>query len=237
MRLVFQHAELSSAGPRELNEDSVEVREFDPGGLGVAVADGLGGYFGGEIASRKATDMVFRDLQKAKTESSEAMLNIHRALRSEQDTDKNLTGMATTLTYGIFSNESVVGGHCGDTRIVLIRGKGIKKITEDHTEVQRLLGLEKLSKEEAINYSRRHILERALGAKEPPVIDPVNFKIEPGDRVVFSSDGVHEKIFLRELWEISKVSDTPSRFVLNVETELNKRRPEDNFSLVCIDVN
>jgi len=236
MQLSFQYAKITSAGPRPRNEDSLVVKNLGTDLLGVAVADGLGGRFGGDIASKKAVEMVFEDGSKAINNHAEVMLGIHESLISDQQDNKDLTGMATTLTYGVFSNGMLKGGHCGDTRIVLIRGKGIKKVTEDHTEVQRLLNANKLTKEEALKYPRRHVLDSALGGGEGPVFDSVELNILSGDRVLFSSDGVHDKILLRDLWAISNKSDTPEMFVSNVEGELVKRGPDDNYTLVCVDV-
>ena len=196
----------------------------------------VSGRFGGGVASKKAVELIFKDSLKATQDFSSVMLEIHKALISSQKEDKNLLGMATTLTYGVFTKDGLKGAHCGDTRIILLRGKGVKKVTQDHTEVQRLLNAGKLTKNEALNYSRKHILDSALGSDDSPRIDPVDIDVQSGDRFVFTTDGVHDKIHLRELFQISQESSSPQEFVEDVEAEIKKRVAEDNYSLVCVDV-
>lgn len=236
MQLKFRVAQLTSPGPRSRNEDSLIVREWEDGRVGVAVADGLGGNFGGDVASKLAVECVFNDVQRAIKDYENLMLEIHQKLVSAQKEDKRLVGMATTLTYGVFTDGKLQGGHCGDTRIVLIRGEGIKRITEDHTEVQRLLNAEKLTKEEALNYPRRHILEGALGSDEVPRFDLVDVDVQSGDRVLFSSDGVHEKILLREVFKLSQKGSSADDFILGIGREMENRNAEDNYTIVCVDV-
>jgi serine/threonine protein phosphatase PrpC len=141
--------------------------------------------------------------------------------------------MATTLSAVVIAGEALVGIHADDTRIAISRGDRISKLTQDHTEVQRLLLSNRITPEQARDYPRRNILDSALGIKTWLRIDSIKFGVRPGDRIFLSSDGVHDKILLRELLELANNFRTASEIIAAVKAEMERRGPEDNYSLIC----
>jgi serine/threonine protein phosphatase PrpC len=230
----FDVALLSETGPRVRNEDRVGVWHLPGGRIGLAVADGLGGHAGGEIASELAIKRLGDAIVADEDVNLEAIaLAIHRDLKDQQARHPEWSEMATTLSAVIVSRENLTGVHSGDSRVVVSRGGGIRKLTKDHREVQRLLMSNRITPEQARNYPRRNILESALGVKTEPQIDTIQFKIMSGDRIFLSSDGVHDKILLQELFEFSKNFKSASDLVAAIKEEMKKRTPEDNYSFIC----
>jgi serine/threonine protein phosphatase PrpC len=232
--MSFDVATFSETGPRARNEDRVGVWRLPGHRIGLAVADGLGGHAGGEVAS----ELAIRRLREALTANFDANLEIvaqtiHRELKDQQLLHPEWREMATTLSAVVIAGESLVGVHAGDTRVVISRGGGIRKLTEDHTEVQRLLLSKRITAEQARNYPRRNILDSALGIKTELRIDPIESGVRPGDRIFLSSDGVHDKILLRELLELTSRCGTASDVTEVVKAEMERRGPEDNYSLIC----
>lgn len=226
----------SMAGPRSVNEDYVAYWNLSNGSIVCAIADGLGGMGGGDKASRTAVSILWEliDSRSDKEDLRSAARSAHLKIVSMQQDSPDLRSMATTLTAILLKGEKLVGVHCGDTRAVIIRGKGILRLTTEHTEGQRLFAAGKLSKYELLNYSRRNILESALGAPGEPRIDTFNFKLEQGDRIFLTSDGVHEKVLLREFHPIVVGHDQIEQCVAEVKREVERRGPTDNFSAVGI---
>jgi PPM family protein phosphatase len=203
----------SEAGPRISNEDAVGTKFF--GGdlnLAVAVADGLGGHAGGRVASHIAVDM-FLDLV---TRGSSLSLKdigekIHDAIRTEQQANLSQRSMATTLSAAVFRVGLVEFVHCGDSRIALARSNGIQRLTTDHSEAERLFAAGAISKEQRINYPRKNILESALGISGEPTIEVGSIPLMLGDKFFLSTDGFHNKIFARELFEFAREPITSSK--------------------------
>ncbi len=223
----------SDKGPRASNEDSLLISIENEQDAWIGVADGLGGHFGGSIASSFATNALLTILDKPDSGLLHAFLKIHEDLRRQQASDSALHNMATTLTVARLGGRTVYGAHCGDTRCVVARGNGIRKLSVEHTEAQRLLDAGKLTKAEWVNYPRRNILDSALGASNEPKIDEFQFDAKVGDWIIITSDGVHELIKLREMRAIIDRSNSPIELVEETVRVIKHRGPEDNYSIVC----
>jgi PPM family protein phosphatase len=234
LQVMFDYAISSEKGPRRENEDSVGAWELSDGGLAIAIADGLGGHMGGKFASRLAIEHFRQATETGRSPDLTSIARaIHTALKAAQERQPELRSMATTFSAAVLNSNKLHYVHCGDTRIALQRGGGIQRLTEDHSEAQRLFAAGKLTKEELINYPRKNVLESALGASNEPTIDAATIELTVGDRIFITSDGVHGKILLREMKRLSDESRDATTFVFRIVDAVKARGPDDNFSIVA----
>lgn len=230
-------ASISESGPRPVNEDAWGVWHLQSE-VAVVVADGLGGMGGGRIASTTAVEAFAQFVQNSQTEISERALHtlalrIHAKIQERQRVSRELSTMATTFTAGIFLRDILRAVHCGDSRIAVVRGDRVRRLTTDHSEAQRLLDAGKLTRDEYLNYPRKNILESALGIQGDPRVDDVTFEVRTGDKIFFSTDGMHNSIMLRELQQLAFRSQSPADLVSKVDAEMHRRGPEDNYTLIA----
>ena len=154
------------------NEDAVAPAE-DGAGSGpfvVAIADGMGGHVGGEIASRLAIEAAVAPAAEAPVAPKDRVEAGNEAVVSRSADDPSLAGMGTTLTLGVFDETgSVRIGHVGDSRLYLLRDGSLDLITTDHTWVMEMQIRGQLSEEQAANHPRRHLLTRVLGIPDVDV--------------------------------------------------------------------
>lgn len=216
----------SEVGPRKENEDAIFYSETGEQ-IVLAIADGLGGHGGGKLAANIALDTV-KNCALAEDLGSVA-LAAHEAVRREQANGK-FKGMATTLTVVRIVGDHLEGVHVGDTRCSIKRNEGIKKLTVSHTEAQRLLDAGKLTKQEFLKYPRRNILDNAIGAKDDIYFQSFEFDIKPNDYLILTTDGVHEKIFQKEMATL--VHGSPEDITTRIRERVSEQIPEDNFSCV-----
>jgi protein phosphatase len=116
----------------------------------------------------------------------------------------------------------------------MARGDGIRRLTTDHSEAERLFASGAITKKDKASYPRKNILESALGIQGTPAIDAGNFPLMVGDKVFFSTDGFHNKILIRELLQFSRNWRAPEDAVRQMEEEMSIRDPDDNYSLACV---
>lgn len=233
--MTFRYATASEVGPRSANEDAVYVWPNVGDGIAAAIADGLGGYHGGMRASETAIRMFGEAVRSRAYESlHDVAVSIHEAIRVEQKTDPQIRGMATTLSAAIIAKGQINFVHCGDTRIILQRNNGIRRLTVDHTEAQRLLEAGALTREQYAVYPRKNVLESALGVSDSPRIDVGSHDILPGDRIFFTSDGAHTKAYLQEIRDISVQSSSPEIAVERIIDIVGARGADDNFTVAAI---
>jgi protein phosphatase len=192
---------------------------------------------GGLHASQLAIQHLKRGLI-GQLPSNEMMINfalaIHQNILADQTADPMLKNMATTLTAVSLGSNQLTGVHCGDTRASVARGHGIKRLTADQTEGERLYKAGKLSKDELFEYPRKHILDSALGIHGQPDIETFSFPIQTGDKIFLTSDGVHQKVLLHELREISASHVDADAFVQEVGALIESRKAEDNYSVIAV---
>lgn len=230
----FAADSLSEAGPRSENQDAVGIKSFGANNLAIAVADGLGGHYGGKVASELAVRKFIERVTQGAHDLRDVASDIHRAIKDEQQRMPENRSMATTLSAAVFRSGLMEFVHCGDTRIVVARNAGIRRLTNDHTEAQRLFAAGIITKSELANYPRRNVLESALGARSNPQIDAGSFVLLPGDKFFFTTDGFYNAISLRELFHFIRGMRFPADIVSRLSNEMNVRHPDDNFTMAAV---
>ena len=187
---------------RENNEDSIDVK-LAPELTVCIVADGMGGQAAGEIASKKAIEIIPRELRKtfpaatslegSKSVIRKAIVQANEEIITMGSLDKDMKSMGTTVVLAAWrkANELFIAG-VGDSRAYLIRAKKISQLTIDHSLAQALVEAKTISAAEAREHKFRNVLWKFLGSKEVgegPDVSVVN--LQPGDRFLLCTDGLH----------------------------------------------
>jgi protein phosphatase len=186
---------------RENNEDAIDVKQFADLTI-CLVADGMGGQAAGEIASKRATEVVPRELRKNLTPTTspdEARKLIRRAIVQANEEiiamgalDRELRNMGTTVVMAVWrkGNDIFVAG-VGDSRAYLIRGKTMEQLTVDHSLAQALVEAKTISAEEARGHRFRNVLWKYLGTKEVGEGPEVRLlPLQHKDRLLLCTDGL-----------------------------------------------
>ena len=233
---AFQTACVTNVGlAREHNEDNILVRPD----IGLwAVADGMGGYGGGDVAS----GAVVAALKTVSPSASAAgLLAEFEAKIAGVNTD--LRAMARARNGGILGTTlaalMVHGTHfacvwCGDSRVYLRRNGKLAQISRDHSEVQELIDRGVLRKEEAKTWPRRNVVTRALGATDEPELEIVDGPAYLGDRFLLCSDGLTVHVADDEIAALLEAPD-PERAVNDLLRLTLKRGASDNVSIIVVD--
>lgn len=207
------------------------------------VADGMGGHAGGDIASAitsqrvALTDSKYDSIEEAIDTLKRGILEANEMLNATVQEHPELAGMGTTFSGMLLHGNQIVTAHIGDSRIYLVRDGEMKQLTVDHTFVQKLVDMGRITAEEALVHPRRSVLMRVLGDVEgEPEIDVAIYEAMPGDRWLLCSDGlsgvVPEEVMARIL--TSKVP-TEEAAELLVGEALEFGAP-DNVTVVITDV-
>jgi len=186
---------------RENNEDSIEVKQF-PDLIVSIVADGMGGQAAGEIASKRAIDIIPRELRKnltshlnleaVKSVVKRSIVQANEEIMAMGALDKDMKNMGTTVVMAIWrkGNEMYVAG-VGDSRAYLVREGKISQLTVDHSLAQALVEAKTISAAEAKEHRFKNVLWKYLGSKEVgdgPEVTVLHVKAN--DRLMLCSDGL-----------------------------------------------
>jgi serine/threonine protein phosphatase PrpC len=217
---------------RDHNEDGYLVAEE----LGlIAVADGMGGHRGGEVASTTALDAL-RIAFLAGAAIEEAVLAANAAVHDQSVADPNLRGMGTTITAGALVDGSLVLGHVGDSRAYLFRDGRLERVTTDHSLVEELIRAGELTVAEAERDPRRSMITRALGLDSEVEVDVEEIALADGDRVLLCSDGLTNMVHEDELATRLAETDDPQKLARDLVDSANAAGGVDNITVVVIDV-
>lgn len=227
----------TSPGPRATNQDAILVCDIPDRGLLCCVADGVGGNQGGETASKMAVDIISKTLENDLSVAfADVVRFAHEEILNAAEKDGELAGMATTLTAVIIKDMQLKAINCGDSRTYLLRGNGLMQLSQDHSEVARLLREGRLTAEAAVDYPRKNILESALGAHKPLKLYQTLFELEPDDRIVLISDGVSSVLSKRELRDISKKHQNLDDFGAELAKRTEEMKTKDNYSIIAVEI-
>jgi serine/threonine protein phosphatase PrpC len=241
----FVTASLSSKHERALNEDYSGYFVNDDIGCWV-VADGLGGHFGGEIASRMAVENILFTFQ-ANQDCSQAMLfqyleRAHDTILARQAAEPELSGMRTTVVLLLADPLGAIWGHLGDSRLYQFRQRRIIFQTKDHSVPQALVNAGDLKPEEIRFHEDRHHLLRVLGQDGDfrPAILPARSFIEDGDAFLLCTDGFWEFVLETEMEDALAKGTAPQEWLDFMEQDLLSRalqdtgREHDNYTAMAI---
>ncbi len=196
---------------RTVNEDFIfsEDRPF------FILADGMGGYEGGQMASRLAVRTAAEYLKQiAPSCYSEetlrmAVLFANRALLRAKISDKSLDGMGTTLVIAAFFENKMWFAHVGDSRIYLETGGVLTQLTRDHSFVMELFEAGKISKEDMRNHPKRNEVTRAVGLQSALSVDTGCASFTEPTKILLCSDGISTPLGDEEIQKI--LSETGNR--------------------------
>ena len=233
---------------RENNEDSVDVKQF-PDMTVCLVADGMGGQAAGEVASKRAVEIVPRELKKhlGPTISSDdtkavvrrAVVQANVEIMDMAALDRELKNMGTTIVLTLWrkgSSHMYVAG-MGDSRVYLIRGNKVEQLTVDHSIAQALVEAKTISAAEARVHRYRNVLWKYLGSAEVgegPKVDVV--PLQAGDRFVLCTDGLSGVVSDEELLEFSKGKENVQECADGLGQLALDKGSRDNVSCVVVEV-
>jgi serine/threonine protein phosphatase PrpC len=232
---------------RENNEDSIEAKQF-PDMTVCIVADGMGGQAAGEIASKKAIEIVPKELKKHLTPTADgdavkaairkSIVQANDEIISMGALDKDLKNMGTTIVVALWrkGSELCIAG-VGDSRVYMIRAGAIKQLTVDHSLAEALVQAGTISRDEAREHKFKNVLWKYLGSREvgegPDVLVET---LQTGDRFIMCTDGLSGVATDQQLLDFCKAhadsqmcADGLGQFALD-----NGSR--DNVSAIVLDV-
>ena len=239
--MVFAKTDIGRV--REQNQDYFYISEETEEPKIYILADGMGGYKGGEIASRLATESVQKYIQnnfERITKEKEEILKLVKSaveyanmvVYEKSKEVPELEGMGTTLEVCIIYNNKAYIGHVGDSRIYRIRKDVIRKLTKDHSYVQKLVEDKKITREEAKTHPKKNMLIKALGCT--PYVEPDirarNF--EKGDVFIMCSDGLTNMVEENRIYTLI-TQDINSAADKLIE-EANMAGGIDNITIIII---
>jgi protein phosphatase len=218
---------------RDNNEDSFLV---DADHALFAVADGMGGHLGGEVASATAIEALRAEYAKG-TPVADAIAYANHAVIARAVGHDELTGMGTTLTaVAVAGAHQLLVGHVGDSRAYFLRGDTMEMITDDHSLVAELVREGRLTPEQAEAHPQRAIVTRALGVDPEVNVDVYTLDVLAGDRIIICSDGLNTMLRDRDIERIARGQADPQRAAEFLVDAANDAGGEDNITVVVIDV-
>lgn len=231
---------------RDNNEDHlVFIRPFDlktraSHGCLALVADGMGGYSYGELASKMATDIISRNYFDASPNIVSALRKsfekANKAIYQRAARDSRFKGMGTTCTGVVLLENEIYLGHVGDSRAYLLKGDKVIQLSNDHTLVQHLLDTGQITQEESLSHPQRNVVTRAMGTSPRLQADFLKHKLrfEIGDRLVICSDGLYEYVQEDELKQMlaNKKLNQASQSLIDLAKQ---RGGHDNISVLIVE--
>ncbi|HEU4622024.1 MAG TPA: Stp1/IreP family PP2C-type Ser/Thr phosphatase [Burkholderiaceae bacterium] len=233
---------------RSHNEDSIVVSER----LGLAIlADGMGGYNAGEVASGLATSLIERDLDADLDTLNEIKgvdgAHIHQLLQARigranlaifeaAQADVQLAGMGTTLVLGLFHGQRVTIAHIGDSRAYRWRDGFFEQLTRDHSLLQEQIEAGLLTADQARRSLNKNLVTRAVGVDPAVIADIHDYDTRIGDIFLFCSDGLTDMVTDDAIAEILAAStrlDDAAQALVRLANECGGR---DNISVILAGV-
>lgn len=242
--MIFEYYSQTDPGLiRENNEDSVSL---DPANQVVVLADGMGGYNAGEVASAMATQWVMQDLEpRLRTPHPPATHEVRRWLEQSVEQanlrilDASLChpeyqGMGTTLVVAVFFGSRLLVGHIGDSRLYRLRQGQLVPLTRDHSLLQTQIDAGLISRELARNAQHKNLVTRALGIAAGVETEVSEHMVQAGDTYLLCSDGLNDMLSDAQIAATLKREPALETAGQALLTHANRAGGRDNISLVLV---
>jgi PPM family protein phosphatase len=243
--MLFEiHAKTDTGRARENNEDSVS---FDAGTNLTILADGMGGYNAGEVASGMATTFIKSEMSRWLTQAGKSannkelrraieicVDNANRSIFNAANSNPQYVGMGTTLVVGVFQGERAMLGHIGDSRCYRLRNRELLQITKDHSLLQEQLDAGLITPEQAEMSSNKNLVTRALGVEDTVMTEINEHRIEPGDLYILCSDGLSDMVADSQICQIAADNTDLNAMGEQLIDAANAAGGRDNISVILI---
>ncbi len=239
--IYFQSSARSADGlHRSGNEDSAFVS-----GQLIAVADGMGGHAGGEVASRIAIQSLQKltpvltnpeiDSDSVEDLLLNSLFTIDSEIGEYADEATELRGMGTTLTALLVIDRNVALLHIGDSRCYRLRGNSLEQLSNDHTVIQELLEQGAISQSEVADHPQRSVLTQALMGQGTVVPVLQMYEAKEKDRFLLCSDGLSTVLTEKEIKSLLKKSDKDEAVKALIDATYINGAP-DNVTIIVADI-
>lgn len=227
---------------RSNNEDSVALDES--AGLAV-LADGMGGYNAGEVASGMLTAFIRSELgrwlQEASASATEQEVrramdicvdNANRAIFQAANANPQYAGMGTTLVLSVFRDMRLLVGHVGDSRAYRFRAGRLTQITRDHSLLQEQIDAGLITAEQAAFSSNKNLVTRAVGVEDSVVLETHVHELHPGDLILMCSDGLSDMLDDASIERVLQAHDALAAAGAALIDAANQAGGRDNIAVI-----
>ncbi len=224
------------------NEDSVTFDETTRLGI---LADGMGGYNAGEIASGMATTFIKSELSRWLAQAGRnangrevrraleiCVDNANRSIFNAANSNPQYTGMGTTLVVGVFQEEKLTLGHIGDSRCYRLRAGEFAQITRDHSLLQEQIDAGLITPEQAATSMNKNLVTRALGVEDAVQLEVNEHKVEAGDLYLMCSDGLSDMVEDAGIAEVLNSGASLDDMATQLIDKANANGGRDNISVL-----
>ena len=244
-------ANVSDTGRRRPHNEDSTLSDIDSGL--VVLADGMGGYKAGEVASAIAVTAAHGDIlnglkniKRGQTDTETGMHNESRIVKSaiikanstiysSAEKDPECQGMGTTIVVALFHSGVVTIAHVGDSRLYRMRGRQFEQITKDHSLIQELIDRGLYTPEEAHQKTPKNLVTRALGIEAKVEVDVMEVPVETNDIFLLCSDGLNDMVGDEEIHlTLSKYSANLVQAAEELVKLANAKGGKDNISVILI---
>ncbi len=234
----------TNIGGREENQDHYGSKDTEHGFL-VVVCDGMGGTNGGKFASHLAVDTVINEFVNSNDVPTQRLKNAIKTANiqifNEAQSDKNLSGMGTTIVAALFQKNKAIICHIGDSRFYQFRKGKIIFRTTDHSRVAEQVKRGILTEEQARLSEDANILTRALGIKQNIEVEINEVPFQKGDRFLICSDGIWGELTETEIEKQITATSELTQIVDNLINGINnkciqKGGGHDNMTVALIEM-
>jgi PPM family protein phosphatase len=236
------HAAVDPGRARSNNEDSVATDD----GVSLAVlADGMGGYNAGEVASNMATSFIRTELgrwlREASTQASDAEVrramdicvdNANRAIFNAANSNPQYAGMGTTLVVAVFRDNRVLLGHVGDSRCYRLREGRLQQITRDHSLLQEQIDAGLITPEQAAFSANKNLVTRAVGVEDTVLLETHQHDVQAGDVFLMCSDGLSDMLDDEGIAQVLLAHDSLESGTRALIDAANDAGGKDNISVI-----
>jgi serine/threonine protein phosphatase PrpC len=229
---------------RNNNEDSVAVDE----GASIAVlADGMGGYNAGEVASSMATSFIKTELGRWLLEAASnatdsdvrramdiCVDNANRAIFNAASSNPQYAGMGTTLVVAVFREGRLLMGHVGDSRAYRLRANRLAQITHDHSLLQEQIDAGLITAAQAAFSANKNLVTRAVGVEDSVLLETHLHDLLPGDLYLLCSDGLSDMLNDETISKMLQACDSLEVAAGALVSAANDAGGKDNISVILV---
>ena len=229
---------------RTNNEDTVALDES----CALAVlADGMGGYAAGEVASGMACEFIKAELGRWLSEAAAnasdgdvrramdiCVDNANRAIFSAANSNPTFGGMGTTLVVAVFRSGRLLMGHIGDSRGYRFRAGALQQVTKDHSLLQEQIDAGMLTPEQAQFAANKNLVTRALGVEDMALLETHQHEIQSGDIYLMCSDGLSDMLRDPQIADVMAQHDHLPEMGAALIAAANEAGGRDNIAVVLV---